>query len=114
MRRGWLLASIAVLCLSARGIAAAPPATAATGTSAPALSTEAANQWIDLLDSSDPATRQRAKEKLLGLGLAARPALLDAQREGSPEVRLRAAEILLKLPWTDRADSPAVKRLLND
>src|ERR1051325_10319681 len=96
-----------VLIATSLAIGASPPA-------ATTIVSPEAQKWIDQLAAEDPAARKEAQEQLLGLGLSARPALLEAQREGNPEVRLRIAEILQKLPWTDPGDAPAVRQILQN
>lgn len=69
---------------------------------------------IQALTASDPAIRRNAAADLARLGPAARPALVDAARGDSPELRSRAAELLLKLPFDRPGDAPEVRKLLKD
>jgi hypothetical protein len=52
---------------------------------------------INQLDADDFATRESAQAKLIDAGPAAKDALVQASKNGSPEQRLRAAEILRRL-----------------
>jgi tetratricopeptide (TPR) repeat protein len=67
---------------------------------------------LDQLASPDPQTRTSAADKLLSLGVVARPHVLDAARSRDPEIRARAAELILKLPWSKPADPGEVQRVL--
>lgn len=69
---------------------------------------------VGALASGDPAKRERATRTLLELGTEARRAVFEASRSDDPELRARASELLLKLPWYLPDDSPAVRQLLND
>jgi tetratricopeptide (TPR) repeat protein len=66
------------------------------------------------LASSDPAKRARAAKTLLVLGAEARRAVSEAARSDDPELRVQAANLLLKLPWYQPDDSPEVRKLLAD
>jgi hypothetical protein len=68
---------------------------------------------ISALTDRDSAVRERATEQLKSMGVSARPALLKAIRSGAPERRARAAELLLKLPWSVAADPPGVQKYLS-
>src|SRR4051794_33097302 len=64
------------------------------------------------LSSGDPAKRERAAKTIIELGAEARRAVFDASRSDEPELRAKASELLLQLPWYLPDDSPAVRRLL--
>lgn len=69
--------------------------------SAVALSGEIldADRLVKALDDPDGQAREAAMRELEGLGEAAGPALLEAERSGSPEARWRAAALLDRIPW---------------
>ncbi|HTW95301.1 MAG TPA: HEAT repeat domain-containing protein [Tepidisphaeraceae bacterium] len=68
---------------------------------------------IDQLAADDSAVRQEAAQKLVSLGMAARPAVLAAMKDPDPQVRQEAEEIILKLPWAQPDDPPQVAQILN-
>lgn len=51
--------------------------------------------------------------ELEGLGEAAGPALLEAERSGSPEVRWRATELLERIPWVRPGFEERTRELLD-
>lgn len=67
---------------------------------------------LEQLASPDPKARAAASDNLVSLGVAARPAVLSAAHSGNPEVRARAADLILKLPWSQAADPGEVRRVL--
>jgi len=67
---------------------------------------------LPALASGDPAKRDEAAKALIRMGAEARHAVFEASRSEDPELRARAAELLLKLPWFLPDDSPEVRRLL--
>jgi tetratricopeptide (TPR) repeat protein len=71
-----------------------------------------ARSAVAALGSPDPARRNNAVKTLLALGADARHAVFEATRSDDPDVRVRASELLLKLPWYLPDDSPEVRRLL--
>ena len=74
---------------------------------------ESVEALLKQLASADPKQRDQASEQLLSKGAAARPAVLAAAAEAaSPEVRARASELVLKLPWGLASDPPDVQRVL--
>ncbi|HET6247950.1 MAG TPA: hypothetical protein VFE47_09665 [Tepidisphaeraceae bacterium] len=78
----------------------------------PAVSPEIAS-LIDTLDDPDPATRDAAAKKLVAMGRAAFTGLSGATHSDIPEIRLRAAALLKKLPWDMPDDPPGVARILS-
>src|SRR5271170_4121384 len=60
-------------------------------------SQESISGLIGQLDADDFATRENAQAKLIDAGAAAKDALVQASKTGSPEQRLRAAEILRRM-----------------
>ena len=64
------------------------------------------------LGSSDPKTRERAARTLIELGAEARRAVALAAQSEDPELRTRASELLLRLPWYLPDDSPGVRGVL--
>lgn len=72
-----------------------------------------ARKAVTALASGDPAERDAAAKTLLDLGAAARRAVARAARSDEPELRGRAASLLLKLPWALPTDSDAVRTLLD-
>jgi tetratricopeptide (TPR) repeat protein len=71
-----------------------------------------ARSAVSALASGDPAKRDEAAKALIRMGAEARRAVFEASRSEDPELRARAAELLLKLPWIVPDDSPEVRRLL--
>src|SRR4051812_25663192 len=75
----------------------------------PAAIDPAVANVIARLGADDPADRERAAAELLALGRAARPGLVAAMNGTGggevPQVRLAAAELVMKLPF-DRPDDP--------
>jgi tetratricopeptide (TPR) repeat protein len=67
---------------------------------------------IAALGSSDAAQRDQAAAKIIAMGAEARQAISEAAHSEDPELRTRAAAILLKLPWYLPDDSPGVRQLL--
>lgn len=105
--------------LAAAGLALRAPATPADGPAAPAHPTPATrplgariDRAIVGLTAGDPAEREAAAKLLLDVGAMARPALLEASASEDPELRVRASELLLRLPWYMPDDPPDVRRLL--
>ncbi len=74
---------------------------------------ETSDFLLSELASPDPRARSEAAQKLLAQGVAARPSVLAATHAASPEIRTRAAELLLKLPWSKPTDPGEVQRVLN-
>jgi tetratricopeptide (TPR) repeat protein len=68
---------------------------------------------IQSLSNRDSNIRDRASGALVAQGQAVRPALLKIIRNGDPEQRSRAAQILLKLPWTSPSDPPEVEKYMS-
>jgi tetratricopeptide (TPR) repeat protein len=96
-----LRASLLLLC------AAAAPATS------PTRATDSdPKKLVELLGSTNPLQRNQAAQALLALGHAARPALLHAYENDDPQVRLSAAQLILKLPFDQPGDPPAVAGFL--
>jgi tetratricopeptide (TPR) repeat protein len=71
---------------------------------ATAISSDPAKLIIGLA-SADPAERERCEHDLIALGQSGRAALLDAMESDDPQLRLGAADLILKLPF-DRPDDP--------
>jgi tetratricopeptide (TPR) repeat protein len=67
---------------------------------------------IENLSNPDPMERGRATVRLQKLGSAARQELIEAQDSPDPDIRLRAAEILARVPITHEGDSAQVQQLL--
>jgi tetratricopeptide (TPR) repeat protein len=63
----------------------------------------------DLSDSSE-LRRTTAIDHLRAAGISARPALLQLLASENPQLRLDAANLLLRLPWTNPSDSDEVKQ----
>lgn len=93
-----------VLVTGAAGATFAAPQSAADLLDVPRL--------LDDLSHTDTAVRKGASEKLAAIGDAARPELIKAARSDDPERRVRAAELLRKLPWFTDKDPLAVRQLL--
>jgi tetratricopeptide (TPR) repeat protein len=109
------------LAITLLGCAAAPLLGAAvlTTTTAPAagavpVSAVDIKSLIESLADPDPAVRQRAGERLLSAGGAARPALLKASRSASPQISARAGDLLMQLPWSLPSDPPNVRQQLEN
>ena len=64
------------------------------------------------LASADPKARERAAKALIELGTEARRAVAAAAQSDDPELRSRASELLLRLPWYLPDDSPGVRGVL--
>ncbi|MDZ4689594.1 MAG: PDZ domain-containing protein [Planctomycetaceae bacterium] len=64
------------------------------------------DRWIAELDHDDFAVRESATLSLAKSGVAGLPALMTAAREASPEVRIRATQVLAA--WYARPDKDAV------
>jgi uncharacterized membrane protein len=60
------------------------------------------------------AARDEAGRRLTEMGADARPALVEAMRASDPEIRLRARQLILRLPWALPGDPPGVQALLSD
>jgi tetratricopeptide (TPR) repeat protein len=73
----------------------------------------AAYRAVAALSSGDPAQRDKAAKALIELGAEARRPVVEASRSEDPELRARAADLLLKLPWFLPDDSPEVRKLLD-
>lgn len=75
---------------------------------APVSAHDAVNisRWVRELDHDDFAVRDAATLSLAQTGVPALPALQQAVHAGSPEVRIRAAQVLAA--WYERADDTAV------
>jgi tetratricopeptide (TPR) repeat protein len=67
---------------------------------------------IAALGSIDPDKRDAAAAKIVEMGAEARRAVFQASRLDDPELRARAASLLLRLPWYLPDDSPVVRQLL--
>jgi predicted Zn-dependent protease len=68
---------------------------------------------ISDLSADDASARKLAAQKLVTLGLSARPAVLAAMHGNDPETAAQAANVLLQMPWSDPSDPPAVKQILD-
>src|SRR5258706_15072228 len=99
-----LRAMSVLLCASA--VMATPPATGPTTTPATAAITSNPANLIVGLASADPAERERCERELIALGQTGRAALLEAMESDDPQLRVGAADLILKLPF-DRPDDPA-------
>jgi tetratricopeptide (TPR) repeat protein len=73
----------------------------------------AAYRAVAELSSGDPAQRDEAAKALIAMGAEARRPVFEASRSEDPELRARAADLLLKLPWYLPDDSPEVRKLLD-
>lgn len=100
-------------------IALAPwPAVAVTPATSPAASQPAATvtanpaALVAGLAASDPAERERSVHDLMALGAAGRPAILNAIDSDDPQLRLSAADLILRLPFDQPDDPPAVAGFL--
>jgi tetratricopeptide (TPR) repeat protein len=96
--------AIVLLATLTTGLVSAAPQSAADLLAVPKL--------LDDLSDADRAVRDEAAAKLAAIGTAARPDLIKAARSDDPERRVRAAEILRKLPWYTDRDDRAVRALL--
>ncbi len=67
---------------------------------------------IDQLASEDAVQRSAAAVDLLKIGRPARPAVLRAARGDDPDLRDRAAQILLQMPWYLPSDPAAIQDIL--
>src|SRR5580698_5971444 len=67
---------------------------------------------ISQLASDDAGQRSAASVELLQIGRPARPAILRAAHGDDPDLRDRAAQILLQLPWYLPTDPPALQEVL--
>ena len=67
---------------------------------------------VSELGADDAAARKTAAAKLVALGAAARPAVLQAAHSDDPETRAQAASVLLKLPWAMPDDPAPVREIL--
>jgi tetratricopeptide (TPR) repeat protein len=76
-------------------------------------SNDPAQSAVIALGSGNPAQRDKAVKTLLAMGADARRAVVQATHSDDPELRVRASELLLKLPWYLPDDSPEVRRLLD-
>jgi len=76
-------------------------------------SDDPARSAVIALGSGNPAQRDKAVKTLLAMGADARRAVVQATHSDDPELRVRASELLLKLPWYLPDDSPEVRRLLD-
>lgn len=92
------------------------PGHGAAGDSPPSIPVaaqpEGIHALIAALGSSDPDKRDAAAAKIIEMGAEARQAVFQASRMDDPELRARAASLLLKLPWYLPDDSPLVRQLL--
>src|SRR4051812_22272329 len=105
----WTLAPVLILIWLA-----AAPAVRADAAPSTAASQVDISSLIAGLGDPDPTVRGDASLRLTSLGLAARPALAEALHAGSPEVRMQAGQILLRLPWAQTGDPDLVKRALSN
>lgn len=64
------------------------------------------------LAEPDPTVRQNAARRLLDMGLQIRPALKQAVQSDHPQIRARAGQLLMELPWHRPADAPIVRQML--
>ena len=90
----------------------ADPASANSAVAPVATESAEARAAVAALGSNDPAQRDAAIRRIIELGADARRAVYEASRGEDPELRARAAELLLKLPWYLPDDSPNVRSLL--
>jgi tetratricopeptide (TPR) repeat protein len=104
MRRGVIGMTVLMLATTFAPAARAAPQSAADLLDVPKL--------LDDLSNTDSAVRQSASDKLTAIGETARPELITAARSDDPERRVRAAEILRKLPWHTGKDDKAIRALL--
>jgi len=79
-----------------------------------APSGEVIRRAVGQLGSPDYGTRERAMLRLWRLGMAARPALVDAAAAGDPEIAVRARSILERLRWGLTPETPPETRRLID
>jgi tetratricopeptide (TPR) repeat protein len=70
------------------------------------------DRLIAQLASEDAAERSAASVQLLQIGRPARPAILRAAHGDDPDLRDRAAQILLQLPWYLPSDPPPLQQIL--
>jgi hypothetical protein len=95
--RFWCLSLVALLATAFAGEPAAPPKKSDPAQIA---------QWITDLDHDDFAVREAATLALGRADVAALPVLQAAVRKGSPEVRIRATQVLVA--WYRRADKETI------
>jgi len=86
---------------------------AAEGNASATTQETAISALISDLSADDSAARKAAGEKLVELGLAGRAQVLEATHSDDPEIRAQAIGILMKLPWSQSGDLPAVKEILD-
>ena len=67
---------------------------------------------INALSDPDSAARRRAADRLLSIGMPARPQIMKAARSEDPEQRAQAAKILGQLPWWRPEDPEEARHLL--
>jgi tetratricopeptide (TPR) repeat protein len=95
------------------GITLIFPIAPAISHAAPATQDSGISALISDLSADDAAARRAAVDQLVNIGEPARPAVLKAAQSDDPEIRSQAAQVLLKLPWSEPDDPPDVKKILD-
>jgi hypothetical protein len=85
---------------------------AAPATSPAATSETDPHKLVQMLGDGDALRRTEAASRLIAMGHTARPALLQAYENDDPQIRLTAAQLILKLPFDQPDDPPGVAGFL--
>lgn len=72
------------------------------------------DELIAGLASDDASARQAAADRLVSMGDSVRTAVMAATHSGDPQTSSQAQQVLLRLPWYQSDDHPAVKQILKD
>jgi tetratricopeptide (TPR) repeat protein len=91
---------------------AVPPATFPAASQPAATVSANPAALVAGLAASDPAERERSARDLMALGSAGRAAILDAIESDDPQLRLSAADLILRLGFEQPEDPPAVAGFL--
>ncbi len=83
-----------------------------TGPSTGVVVEAAVSTLITDLSDADASVREAARDKLVHMGPAIRPALRKASQGKGPQLRGEIAKVMRQLPWAEPSDPPAVRTLL--
>ena len=79
-----------------------------------ASSSRSMDEAFEALRNPDPQIRATATKQIESLGLAARPALIEASQAHDRQIAGQAAEMLMKLPFFREDDPASIRALLAD